>query len=111
MPSGGLRRGAGRPKGAKQVRSSGLSIRRAKASGQILPLDFLLQTMNDPNMDHRDRMAAAIAAAPYVHPKLATVQVKGELSDTRQMGKEISEALKSLSELARNRNTNEPILH
>ena len=40
MPSGGLRRGAGRPKGAKQVRSSGLSILRAKASGQILPLDF-----------------------------------------------------------------------
>ena len=111
MPSGGSRRGAGRPKGAKQTRSSGLSIRRAKASGKLLPLDFLIQTLNDPSLEQRDRMAAAIAAAPYVHPKLASVQFKGDITDNSQISKELNDALISLSEMVRLSKINDPILH
>jgi len=111
MSLGGLRRRPGRPKGSKQIRSAGLSIRRTKAAGQLLPLDFLIQTMNNSDIDFRDRMAAAIAAAPYVHPKLSSVKVSGELVDSTQMTKDVSDALKSLSEIARLGNQKDPILH
>ena len=101
MPRGGIRLGAGRPKGSKQVRSSAPLIRRAKATGKQMPLDYLLDVMNDPEQAARDRLSAAIAAAPYVHPRLASVQVNGEVKDTTQMGVELKNALKSLAELAR----------
>jgi hypothetical protein len=43
----------------------------ALASGRLSPLDYMLAVMNDPDVDpaRRDRMA--IAAAPYVHVRVA----------------------------------------
>jgi len=103
MPRGGHRLGAGRPKGSKQVRSSAHMIREAKASGKLMPLDFLLTSMNDQKLEFKERLSAAIAAAPYVHPRLASVHVSGELKDSSKMNQDLMEALKSLSEMARNR--------
>lgn len=101
MPRGGHRLGAGRPKGSKQVRSSAPLIRRAKAAGKPMPLDYLLEVMNDPEQGAKERLSAAIAAAPYVHPRLANVHVNGQFKDTTEMSTELKNALKSLAEIAR----------
>jgi hypothetical protein len=42
-----------------------------------MPLDFLLATMRDEGNDFATRLNAAKAAAPYVHAKLASVEVGG----------------------------------
>ena len=110
MPSGGIRPGAGRPKGSKQIRSAGSAIRATKAEGKPLPLDFLLASMNDLKLGFKERLAAAIAAAPYVHPRLASIQVSAEVKDTSKISQELMAALKSLSEMARTRSM-EPTKH
>lgn len=98
MPRGGARVGAGRPRKPDSVRSLAAAKRAAKASakpnesapkrgatksklsvsgpvGSVVsphtePLAYMLQVMNDPEADpgRRDRMA--VAAAPYMHPKV-----------------------------------------
>jgi len=103
MARGGQRLGAGRPKGSKQVRSSAHMIRDAKASGKLMPLDYMLDVMNDPQLGLKDRLSAAMVAAPYVHPRLANVQVNAEVQDRTKLSEELMDALRSLSEMARKR--------
>ena len=45
-----------------------------RASGPT-PLDYLVQVMRDESLDLAKRLDAAKAAAPYVHPRLASVAV------------------------------------
>ena len=65
MARGGYRPGAGRPRGSKTGKPS---VPTAPAPD---PLSYMLSVMNDIRADpaRRDRMA--IAAAPYLHPKIA----------------------------------------
>lgn len=63
---GGRRAGAGRPKGAK---NRGTPCPRDYPDATT-PLAFLLCVMNDPRVAERRRLAAAITAAPYVHPRI-----------------------------------------
>jgi hypothetical protein len=44
-------------------------------AGEV-PLDFMLAVMRDPDADYKRRDAMAIAAAPYLHPKLSSVEAK-----------------------------------
>jgi hypothetical protein len=62
-------RGA-RPRGSKDKRYRAVRI---KETGRQLPLDYMLQVLNDASqpIERRDRMA--IAAAPYVHPRLTSL--------------------------------------
>jgi hypothetical protein len=46
------------------------------------PLEFMLGVMNDRKMPTGFRAAAAKDSAPYVHSKLATVEVKGNINNT-----------------------------
>ena len=101
MPRGGIRLGAGRPKGSKQVRSSAPLIRRAKAAGKPMPLDYLLEVMNDPEKGARERLSAAIAAAPYVHPRLQSVAIQNSNPEPFKIESDLGRALKDLAELAR----------
>ena len=109
MPRGGSRVGAGRPRKPDSVRSLAAAKRAAKsgadpkkvalptasrikpdavgsdASAQSVieqkePLDYMLAVMNDPSADaaRRDRMA--VAAAPYLHPKVAEAGKKQQRS-------------------------------
>ncbi|MDB5447279.1 MAG: hypothetical protein JWQ97_2596 [Phenylobacterium sp.] len=39
------------------------------------PLDYMLQVMRDESLEPAKRLDAAKAAAPYVHPRLASVAV------------------------------------
>jgi len=75
----GERRGgrkAGTPNRATAKRQAEIA-----ASG-ITPLEFMLNVMRDGKRDVMERLEAAKAAAPYVHPKLATVEVRGPLAHT-----------------------------
>jgi hypothetical protein len=57
------------------------------ASTGETPLDYMLRVMRDPEAQPARRDAMAIAAAPYVHPKLAqvdaTVQEKQNIIGVR----------------------------
>lgn len=76
MARGGSRPGAGRPPGAVNRLVSD-AVERAAAEG-ILPLDFMLTILRDETKPYADRMDAAKAAAPYVHPKRAPVDGEGK---------------------------------
>jgi hypothetical protein len=54
---------------------------KAIAESGLTPLEFMLQVMRDENMPFPQRIQAANAVAPYVHPRLANSEVKmtGEL--------------------------------
>ena len=66
------RKTGGRQKGARN-RATEEARAAAKASG-ILPLDHMLAVMRDPTADVKRRDAMAIAAAPYLHAKLSSVE-------------------------------------
>ena len=78
--NGGRRPGAGRPKGSVN-RLSASAIAKVTAEG-ITPLDYLMNLLRDENAPPEDRFKAACAAAPYVHPKLAAVEMSGGLDIT-----------------------------
>lgn len=85
---GGARPGAGRKKGAATKRTREIAD-RAMEEG-ITPLEYMLQIMRSDS-EHEDpkiqiareamRFEAAKAAAPYVHPRLATVEHKGNVDE------------------------------
>jgi hypothetical protein len=68
--------GKGRPKG---VPNKATAERQAEiaATGQT-PLEYLLGVMRDEGRESDERLKAATAAAPYVHPRLATVEVRDQ---------------------------------
>jgi hypothetical protein len=47
--------------------------RAAAAATGVLPLDYMLSVMRDLAADHKRRDATAMAAAPYLHPKLGSI--------------------------------------
>ncbi len=48
------------------------------ANSGLTPLDYMLGVLRDSRSDKEDKHWAAQNAAPYVHPKLATVQLGGD---------------------------------
>lgn len=71
---GGAREGAGRKPGA--IRKATAAAQAKAAEGGILPLDFMLERMRNPEAPIADRMDMAKAAAPYVHAKLSSIEAK-----------------------------------
>ena len=84
MPAGakpGERRG-GRTKGTKNKKTlTKLAALTRDIAKNETPLDFLLRVMRNGRLGLPVRMDAAKAALPFVHPKLAHVQLN---SDQRQ---------------------------
>ena len=72
MARGGQRDGAGRRKGIPN-RLARANIDKAEKSG-ILPLDYMLAVMRNVKADSERRDAMARSAAPYLHPRLATIE-------------------------------------
>ena len=66
------RKTGGRQKGARN-RATAEARAAADATG-ILPLDYMLSVMRDANADAKRRDAMAMAAAPYLHPKVSPVE-------------------------------------
>ena len=75
MARGGRRQGAGRKVGASTKRTREIA-NKAMAEG-LTPLEFMLNVLRDEKNDFKDRYAAAVDAAPYLHPKLAAVEHSG----------------------------------
>ena len=74
MARGGKRPGAGRKPGAATIKTR--EVADKAASEGITPLEYLLSWMRNESADEGARRDAAKAAAPFVHPKLATVDHK-----------------------------------
>lgn len=72
----------GRQKGSKnkatllQEAAVAERVAQAKNSG-VTPLEFMLSVMRDETRPFAERYAAARDAAPYQHPKLASVEHGG----------------------------------
>lgn len=77
MARGGARPGAGRKPGVV-TKAKQLAILRAKEAAEAgtSPLEYMLEVMRT-SKDPKRRDAMAIAAAPYLHPRLASVEHKG----------------------------------
>jgi hypothetical protein len=74
---GGPREGAGRPKGSINKHSRAL-IAQVGHEGLTMPVPFLLSVMRDPTLPARQRMAAAIAVCPYLHPRLTLMRIAAD---------------------------------
>lgn len=75
----GLKTG-GRQKGSRN-KASVAKAAAVQASG-LTPLDYMLALMRDENADPTRRDDMARAAAPYIHPKLASLEAKVDASVT-----------------------------
>jgi hypothetical protein len=66
--------GSGRKKGSKNKRTKAKEA--AIAASGLTPLQYMLAVLRDPRRHRLDRMQAAIAAAPFVHQRLATTTLQ-----------------------------------
>jgi hypothetical protein len=75
-----MSRGGARPGSGRKVGSVNKLTKEAKESAAegLTPLDFMLKVLRNEDLDGAARMDAAKAAAPYVHAKLANVEVGGK---------------------------------
>ena len=73
---GGKRSGAGRPRGAPNKANA--ERQAAIAASGLTPLDYMLAVLRDESAEPNTRMEAAKSAAPYVHPKLASIEHGGK---------------------------------
>lgn len=91
MPRGGKRPGAGRPKGSKTKRKAA-TCAKAEAEG-LTPAQVMERAMLNHARAGRWDKAAAIAKdlAPYVHPRLASVQHGGSVGVQLEIVEEILE--------------------
>ena len=78
MPSGGRRPGAGRKKGSLTRKTREIANQAAEEG--VSPLEVMLKAMRvyyDAG-DYANAATFAAAAAPYCHPRLSAVQVRGD---------------------------------
>lgn len=91
---GGARKGAGRKKGA--IGKARIEAQAAAKRAGVTPLDYMLGVLNSKGKSLKllaRRDAMAVAAAPYVHPKLAAIEHSGNIGN-----KTHEEALDELDE-------------
>ena len=73
MARGGIRPGAGRKKGSKS--SKNLEIAKAALAEGVTPLEYMLNVLRDEKADDQTKRWAAEKAAPYVHPRLNSIDI------------------------------------
>jgi hypothetical protein len=92
---GGRRSGSGRKKDGGHVGRlrKVTTAKTVKAlENSTTPLEYMLKVLNDPGTDQKRRDAMAIAAAPYLHARLAATEHSGKIETTHE------ERLAALSE-------------
>jgi hypothetical protein len=82
------RKTGGRQKGARNRATE--EARAAAAATGVLPLDYMLGIMRDPTADHKRRDAMAMAAAPYLHPRLTAIDAKLSPANAEQSSERTS---------------------
>ena len=109
MAKGGFRVGAGRRTGTSDREMRKVNVEKVLQSigsgPDKTPLAYMLGIMQSDRTDIKmsERIQCAIAAAPYVHPRLSSVEVKGDASAPLQIQSDIGQALAKLAEIARSR--------
>lgn len=78
MARGGKREGAGRKPGVPNKATQ--EQREAIAASGMTPLEYLLSVMRDETEEKDARRDAAKAAAPYVHPRLSSVEMNANVA-------------------------------
>lgn len=73
--TGGRQKGTPNKSTMRATRRTHAIINEA-VDANYLPLDHMLRVLRDPTADERRRDTMAIAAAPYVHPRLMAAQVR-----------------------------------
>ena len=73
---GGARKNAGRKPGAATTKTREIADKASEAG--ITPLEYILSVMRDETTEPRERLSAAVAAAPYMHAKLSSMEVTGK---------------------------------
>jgi hypothetical protein len=105
MPSGGARPGAGRKKGSKDNTPRRRMIRQKQCLGLdgVSPLDVLITHMRKAWSagETDDAVKCAIAAAPYVHPRLANTNTT--LDDKRSAPELTTAELERIASASRER--------
>lgn len=91
----GLPKTGGRKKGTPN-RTTLEQAQKALGSG-LSPLEFLLKEMRDESNEKSVRIDAAKAAAPYVHPKFATVEVTGKDGEPLMQNSDPMEMARSIA--------------
>lgn len=75
----------GRPAGSPN-KATAAKAREIAASG-LTPLDYMLGILRDEKADPAQRFEAAKNAAPYVHPRLSSVEAKVDADVTSRVRK------------------------
>ena len=75
MAAGGRRPGAGRPRGVT-AGTKHARLEKMLGKGSKTPLEYRLNILNDKKTSPEKKMWAAEKAAPFVHPRLASVDQK-----------------------------------
>lgn len=65
----------GRQKGSRNRKTA--ELQEKVAAEGVTPLDYMLEVLRDGNQTLDVRLEAAKSAAPYVHAKLAAMEVTG----------------------------------
>ena len=85
------KRKRGRPKGSHS-KASKAQVERVCAEGGLSPLEYLASIYQNEAEEIRYRIDAAKAAAPYVHARLSSTEIKAAVTEVSQ-----EEWLESLS--------------
>ena len=75
MAAGGRRPGAGRTRGVT-AGTKHARLEKMLGKGSKTPLEYMLNILNDKKTSPEKKMWAAEKAAPFVHPRLASVDQK-----------------------------------
>ena len=82
MPRGGYRPGSGRKPGSRNKQRHQVVVDDPSA---LMPVDWMLAVLRDPEAEQYRRDTMAIQSAPYLHAKLNAVAVSSR-SDNRDNG-------------------------
>lgn len=76
-----------RPKGSKDSKPRVTAAQKMKTAATLsgeTPLQYMLRVMNDEASEKPRRDDMAKAAAPYIHPKQATIEHTGNVTLTHE---------------------------
>lgn len=69
---GGARPGAGKKDGPRYQKR----LRSFRERYPVFPLEYLMDVLNTEEAPAEERFRAAVQAAPFVHPRLAAIQIQ-----------------------------------
>jgi len=64
---------------SRRAVAKGAGSRKTRAA-RLSPLDYMLQVLRDPEASPAERKWAAEKAAPYLHPRLQSIEHAGEVA-------------------------------